>query len=160
RDRNVTGVQTCALPISALVAVEVVAEAVGHRQGLLLGENGRAGVALLVGVVPVLVVARQVQLQLARLELGLLQAVDVRVRQGAEVQKALPDAGPQAVDVPRNQFHLFSSPVSWCFYQYNKEEGRSQGGSALLPAGPTFSGAPPPCPGVLFSREKSTQKRA
>ena len=84
----------------ALVAVDVVPEAVSHRQGLRPGEDGGAGVALLIGVVPVHVVAGELQLHLALLDLGLLEAVHVRPQGLAGLQKALFQTGPQAVDVP------------------------------------------------------------
>ena len=89
----------------SLMAVEVVAKAVGYGEGLLPGENGGTGIAFFVSVVPVHMVARQVQLYLACLELGLLQAVDVGSRLPAEIKKALLQTGPQAVDIPGNQFH-------------------------------------------------------
>ena len=84
----------------ALVAVDVVAEVIGHGQGRPAGEHGGAGIARLVGAVPEPLVALQLEGRLLRPHLRLLQADDIRIRQGAEVQKALVQAGPQAVDIP------------------------------------------------------------
>ena len=88
------------------MAVLVDPEVIGHRQGLLPGKDGGAGIARLVGAVPVAVIARQVELRLLRAQFRLLQADHVGARHGAEVQKALPQAGPQAVDIPGNQSHI------------------------------------------------------
>ena len=83
-----------------LVAVDVRAKIVGDGQRLPPGEHGGAGVAGLVRAVPEHVVARQVELRLLRAHFRLLQADDVRVREGAEIQKSLAQTRPQAVDVP------------------------------------------------------------
>ena len=84
----------------ALVAVDIAAEIIGHGQGRAAGEHGGAGIARLVGAVPEPLVALQLEGRLLGTHLRLLQADDVRIRQRAEVQKALVQAGPQAVDVP------------------------------------------------------------
>ena len=84
----------------SLVAVYVIPEVVGHGQGLAACEHGGAGVARLVGAVPEAVVALQRKGCLLRAHLRLLQADDIGVRQCAEIQKALIQTGPQAVDVP------------------------------------------------------------
>ena len=84
----------------SLVAVDIVSEVIGHGQGRTAREHGGAGVARLVGAVPEPLVALQRKGCLLRTHLRLLQADDVRIRQRAEVQKALVQAGPQAVDVP------------------------------------------------------------
>ena len=84
----------------ALPHVVGIPDVVGHTQGLPPGENGGAGVALLLRRVPVLKVAGGVDVGLTGLHLGLLQAQRVAVRGGEKVEKSLFDAGPQAVDVP------------------------------------------------------------
>ena len=48
--------------------------------------------------------------QLARLPYRMAWEDDIRVGKGAEVQKALVQAGPQAVNVPGYQFHIVLSP--------------------------------------------------
>ena len=97
----------------ALVAVDILSEAVGDGQGLLLGQHRRAGVAFFIGGVKVAVIALQIEHRLLRLELGLLQAEDVRVLVFHIFQKALGQARPQAIDVPAYQLHrgflLFSA---------------------------------------------------
>ena len=50
-------------------------------------------------------VARQIQLDLKRLRLRLLQAEEIGVQRPEGVLKALLQAGADAVDVPRDQFH-------------------------------------------------------
>ena len=88
-----------------LVAVLIAAEVIGHGKGLRPSENGRAGIALLVGGVEKPVVSRQVKHRLLRLQLGLLQAENVRALLRHIVQKALAQRSPQAVHIPAYQFH-------------------------------------------------------
>ena len=96
----------------SLVTVDLLAEVIGNREGRLPGKHGGAGIARLVGAVPVAFIARQVEFRLFRAHLRLLQADHICVRKGAEVQKALAETGPQAVDVPRYQFHRGSFPAA------------------------------------------------
>ena len=76
-------------------------------------EDGRAGVALALCVAPGLVVAGQVELDLALLELGLLDGEDVRARGLHHVGEAgvLLHDGAQAVDVPGNEAQLAGHEV-------------------------------------------------
>ena len=76
----------------ALVAVNVIAEAEHHRKRLLPGQNGGAGIALLLGGVKIPVIALQLKYRLLRLQLGLLQAYHVRVLIFHIFQKALGQA--------------------------------------------------------------------
>ena len=85
---------------ASLVAVYVIPEVVGHGQGLAACEHGGTGVAGFVSAVPEAVVALQREIGLLRPHFRLLQADDIGIGQGAEVQKALVQAGPQAIDVP------------------------------------------------------------
>ena len=82
-------------------------DAVLYGNRPLFGKNCGAGIALFLGIVPILMVPRQFQIHLPRLEFGLLEAEEIRVRPIKILPKALSQAGPQAVDIPRNQFHLF-----------------------------------------------------
>ena len=89
----------------ALVVKLLHADAVGHGEGLSLREDRRAGIALLLRRAPELLIPRQLQRDLLRLELCLLQAEQIRVRIPEEVQKALLQTGAKPVDVPRDTFH-------------------------------------------------------
>ena len=84
----------------ALVAVDVIAEAEHHRKRLLPGQNGGAGIALLLGGVKIPVIALQLKLRLLRPHLRLLQTDDIRVRKGAEGQETFIQTGPQPVHIP------------------------------------------------------------
>ena len=81
------------------------ADAVSHLYGLFLCKNCSAGIALFLGAVPVLVVARKVKVGLVRLHLGLAQAEDVGVLGLKKIKKAFARTGAQAVYIPGNQFH-------------------------------------------------------
>ena len=80
-------------------------QAVGHGKGLVFGKDSRTGIALLFGAVPILKIALRGKFRLAGLHFGLLQAEEVRIRLGKEIGKALPQAGAEAVNIPRNKFH-------------------------------------------------------
>ena len=88
------------------MVVLVDAKAVRDGQRVLPGKNSGAGVALFFRIGPELLIAGGFQLQLSGLELGLLQAEEVGVRLLKKIQKALAQAGAQAVDIPGNQLHL------------------------------------------------------
>ena len=68
--------------------------------------------------------ARQVQFDLMRLCLRLLQAEEIGVQRPEGVLKALLQAGADAVDVPRDQFHglllLFFLMVTNYYKNYNR----------------------------------------
>ena len=85
------------------------AEVILHVERLGLRKDGGAGVALFLGAAPVLVVARQVERDLPRLEFCLLQAENVRIQRTERVREALCHTGAQPVDVPGYKSHFVSS---------------------------------------------------
>lgn len=95
---------------AALVVVFLDAEAIRHRKRLEPREYGRARVALAFSAVPVLAVARQVEDGLIRLHLRLLQRKDIGVEFHEGFHEAFFEAGPQAVDIPGNEFHVTDLP--------------------------------------------------
>ena len=82
------------------MVVLVDAYAIGDAQRLVAGVDGCAGVALLVGIVPEGVVAVKLEVELAGLHLGLLQAEEVGVQLAEDIFKALAHTGTQAIDIP------------------------------------------------------------
>ena len=91
---------------SALVVMLVDAHPVGDCQRLHAAVDGRSAVALLVGEVPPRAVSRELQVQLTRLHLGLLQAEEVGIKRLEDFTEILPHYGTQAIHVPANQFHI------------------------------------------------------
>ena len=78
----------------------------GRSGGGVGGEDGGAGVPLLLGGVPKLQDAlSQGEGRLPPLHLRLLEAEEIRPPGLVEIQKALLHAGPQAIHVPRNKYH-------------------------------------------------------
>ena len=75
-------------------------QAVLDRQGRRFGKDSGAGVAFFLGGAPELGIARGFQLNLVRLELGFLEAEEIRIQLAEDVQEALLYTGPQAVDIP------------------------------------------------------------
>ena len=78
---------------------------VQHAQWFLAAKDRGARVALALGVAPGLVIAGQVDIDLAFLQLGLLQRQDIDVEFLRDLDKArvLFEHGAQAVDVPRSE---------------------------------------------------------
>ena len=82
-------------------------QTVGDGEGLFFCEDGGTAVAFLYGAVPVLVISRQVQLDLVGLQFGFLQAEAVCIQGIESVHKAFFYAGPKSVYVPGNIFQCF-----------------------------------------------------
>ena len=84
----------------SLVVVFLLPQPIADADWRRLRQDRCAGIALFLRGIKIPLVAVQRKLRLLRLELGLLQADDVRILLRAVVQKSLAKAGPQAVDVP------------------------------------------------------------
>ena len=89
----------------SLAVVLIDTDAVGHRERLPFQKHRRSRISLFLGVIPIAVVIGQVEVDLALLQLGLLQAKDVGIHRPEYVDKPLAYAGAQAVYIPRNQLH-------------------------------------------------------
>ena len=85
---------------AALAVEAAIADPVENGERLALREDGRARIALLLRVAPVLVIIPEVEWALPLLELCLLDGEDVRVEFAEDVIKTLLDDGAQPVDVP------------------------------------------------------------
>ena len=85
---------------TSFVVVFIYAHTINDAQRLVLGEDGGTGVALLVGVVPVALIALEGDVQLALLHLCLLQTEEISIETAKDVAEALTIAGTQAVDIP------------------------------------------------------------
>ena len=79
------------------------AEADGKR--LMLRKYRSAGITLLLGVIPVGMIALGRKIYLSLLKLRFLQCEKIRIGLGKKIVKALAHAGAQAVDIPRDEFH-------------------------------------------------------
>ena len=88
-------------------------EAVGDVSRLLLCKNSRTGIPLFLRVVPVLVIPRQFQFDLACLKLRLLQAEKIRIKSTKILQEILAHHCSQTIYIPGNQLHLFFSVLSY-----------------------------------------------
>ena len=111
-----------------LVVVQVNAQIVGDSARFGLGKERGARIALLLGRAPVFMIALDLR-RLFGLELGLLQAHHIGLFSREELKKALAHAGAQAVDIPRDQFHI-RTPFGQIISEYRW---------------PRCGGRPPPC---------------
>ncbi len=68
-------------------------DAVGNRKRLRLREDGRAGIALFLRIIPVLVIARKIQCDLSFLQLRLLHAEKIGVLGQQKFGKSLAHTG-------------------------------------------------------------------
>ena len=89
----------------SLVVVALNVDSVENVQGLVFRKNRRSGIALLLGAVPELVVARKLQVNLVGLELRLLEAEKIRVHFVKALHKSFSHTGAQPVHVPGYELH-------------------------------------------------------
>ena len=71
----------------------------------MAGIDGRPGIAFFLGIIPIGLIAQEFQVDLARLQFGLLQAEEIGVELREHIGEAFAGYGPQAVDVPTDEFH-------------------------------------------------------
>ena len=94
----------------AFMVEGVLPDPVADRQRFLFRENRGAGVAFLFRVVPELVIAGQLHLDLSLLQLCFLQAEKIRVQLFKSFHKALAHHRAQAVHVPGYHLHRSFTP--------------------------------------------------
>jgi hypothetical protein len=91
-----------------LVVVLVQIHTIGCGDGSMGGEHRSAGVPLLLCGVPVLQdPLAQLHIRLSLLHFGLLETTEIGAFPLIELQKPLFQAGPQAIHIPRYEFHRF-----------------------------------------------------
>ena len=88
------------------------AKAIGNRDRLFFCEHGCAGIAFFLSIVPVLVIARQIQIDLAFLQLTFLYTEYICIYLIEKVHKAFSHAGTQTVYIPGYEF--FHNCFSFC----------------------------------------------
>ena len=86
-----------------LVVVLVHPYAISHRRRYLPCEDGGAGVAFLVGIVPIALVALEGYVELSGLDLRLLKTEEVGIQLLEYLAEALALTGTQAIYVPTNE---------------------------------------------------------
>ena len=69
-------------------------------EGCVFGVDGCAGISLLLGIVPVGLIAQEGEIKLPLLHLGLLQTKEVRVERSKDFGEALTTHGAESVDIP------------------------------------------------------------
>lgn len=94
---------------ATLVVVALNPDALADAQRVGVRNGGRAGVALLVGGVVVGLVAVEIEVNLTLLQLGFLQAEPVGGEVVENIGKSFAKHGPQAIHIPRNEFHTLKS---------------------------------------------------
>ena len=75
-------------------------DSIGNGKRLFFCENSCPGIALLYRIIPVLMIARQLQGDLSFLQLALLDTENIRVRFLKKFHKALAHTGSQAIYIP------------------------------------------------------------
>ena len=83
-----------------LVVMLVNAHAEGDTEGGETGVGGSAAVAFLLSIVPVALVAEEIEVELTGLHLGLLQGEDVGIQTLEDVSEAFAGTGSQSVEIP------------------------------------------------------------
>ena len=90
---------------ASLVVVKVDADAIAHAQRCVAGEDCRARIAFFVGIVPIRLIALEVQVKLSGLHFGFLKAEEVGIELLECVLKSFSHTGTKPVHVPRYEFH-------------------------------------------------------
>ena len=90
---------------SPFVVVFLNPDAAGYRKRRMAGIDGRPGIAFFLGIIPIGLIAQEFQVDLTRLQFGLLQAEEIGVELREHIGEAFAGYGPQAVDVPTDEFH-------------------------------------------------------
>ena len=85
---------------AAFMVVLLDTQTVGNADRFFFAKYRRSGVSLLLSVVPVLVIARKIHLNLAFLQLGFLQTENICIYFIEEVHEVLPHNGTQTVYIP------------------------------------------------------------
>ena len=93
---------------AALVVVFLNAHAVADAERLQAGEDGRAAVALLLRIVPVRLIAGQVQAELPLLQFRLLKAEEIGIQRLERLHEILTHYGPKSVHIPTNKLHILT----------------------------------------------------
>lgn len=91
-----------------LVVMLLDAYAVGYVLGYVLGEDGRTRIAFLFGVVPIGVVAWEIQVELTGLQFCFLQAKKIGIQRLKCLAEVLAYHGTQSVNVPTDKPHINS----------------------------------------------------
>ena len=89
------------------MVVLIDADAISHVQWPVLRKNRRTGLAFLIGIVPVALIA--LKGQVSGLHFRLLQAEEVGIQLFENLTEALALASTQAIYVPTYKFHIFCS---------------------------------------------------
>ena len=84
-------------------------DTIANGNRLLFGKQGRTGISFLFRIIPILMIAGQLKVDLSFLQLCLLQAEDVGVQRAERVREALGHTGAQSVDIPGYKSHFVSS---------------------------------------------------
>ena len=99
---------------TSLVVVLINAQAVGHAQRSVLGENRRSAVAFLVGIVPVRLIAVESQIELTGLHLRFLQTEEIGIERSKDFGETFAHHRAKSVHIPRNEFHI----IYFLLYQF------------------------------------------
>ena len=100
-----------------LPVVFLYAQAITHGKRRMFGIDSRTGVAFLFRVVPIGLIAQELQIQLTGLQFGFLQTEKVCVQLRKDIGKTLAGHGPQAVHIPGDKFHTIPKSrwrLPWC----------------------------------------------
>ena len=87
-------------PFRREAELRLIRQAIADRKRRDACEHRRAGISLLHGAVPILLVALKRKLDLVRLELCLLQGDDIRIDDAEKFFKPFPQTGTKAVYIP------------------------------------------------------------
>ena len=92
---------------ASLPVMLLLTEPIGHRQGFVSCENGRATVALFLRVTPILMITWQVEADLTFLQFGLLKTKEICIHAVEYFHEVLAHDGAESIYIPANEFQFF-----------------------------------------------------
>src|SRR5699024_10200885 len=104
----------------SFLIVLFLVDSAAYRQRFLSGKNSRAGISFLYGIIPVLIISRQIHLNLPFLQLALLYTENIRVKLPEYIHISFIHTGSQSVDIPGNQFHFSLLLYTYFFIPINQ----------------------------------------
>ena len=88
------------------VVVLVDADAISHAERLVTGKDGSTRIALLVGIVPIRLIALKGQIELSFLHLRLLETEEIGIQLTENLTESLTLASAKPVYIPTDKFHM------------------------------------------------------
>ena len=90
---------------AAFVVVLIDANTISHTERLVTGKDGSTGITLLIGIVPIRLIALEGQIELSFLHLRLLKTEEVGIQLTENLTESFTLASAKPIYIPTDKFH-------------------------------------------------------